>query len=562
MHLHRSAARLPRSLAVGLLAATALSTATAAAPAAVAGRVVPPGAVRVPVLAWRACDGGFQCATARVPLDYRNPRGPMISIALIRHLPADPARRIGSLFFNPGGPGDPGVAALPAWYPLFPAQVRARFDIISFDPRGVGGSTAVRCFATAAAEGKLLAALPAGFPAGARQAAAWDRTWARFDARCGQRNKALLPHVTSADVARDMDLLRRAVGDPVMNYLGISYGTLLGATYANLFPGRVRSMVLDANLDPVAWTHAETPLPATLRIGTDLGSAETLRDFLHLCGQAPAKSCAFSAGTPAATSAKFGTLLRRLRRHPVTIGSPPQTFTYATTAVTVLQFLYTLRPLPPLANIGTIGWPAGARLLQRLWAASGTRRRHAGAVVPVRPASARWLPASGRTAAPAAAAAPVYNGPEQEFAVACSDSPNPQDPRSYPAFARFAAARSGAVGRYWAWLAEPCAHWPAAASRDRYAGPWNRPTAHAVLVVGNTGDPATPYRDSIAMSHELARSRLLTIDGYGHTELANPSNCAARYETRYLLYGALPPPGAVCRQNTTPFPLATSSPRR
>jgi pimeloyl-ACP methyl ester carboxylesterase len=557
MHLHRSAVHLSRSLAAGLLAVTALSTATAAAPAAAAG-TAPPGAARVPVLAWRACDGSFQCATARVPLNYRYPRGPMISIAVISHRATDPARRIGSLFFNPGGPGDPGVASLPSWYPLFPARVRARFDIISFDPRGVGDSTAVRCFATTAAEDRFLAALPGAFPVGARQVAVWDRTWARFDARCGQRNKALLPHVTTADVARDMDLLRRAVGDPAMNYLGISYGTLLGATYANLFPGRVRSMVLDGNVDPVAWTHANRALPATLRIGGDLASAATLRAFLRLCGRAPTASCAFSAGTPAATAAKFGALMHRLRQHPVTIGNPPQTFTYASTVALVVQTLYTIRPLPPLADIGTVGWPGGAKLLQRLWAASGTHRHHAAAAAPVRPAPALGHQASGRTATAAAAVPAVYNGPEQEFAVACSDSPNPQDPRSYPAFARLATARSGVVGPYWAWLTETCADWPAAASADRYAGPWNRPTAHPVLVIGNTFDPSTRYQSSVAMSHDLARARLLTVDGYGHTELANPSNCAARYETRYLIAGSLPPPGTVCRQNTTPFPPATS----
>jgi pimeloyl-ACP methyl ester carboxylesterase len=142
--------------------------------------------------------------------------------------------------------------------------------------------------------------------------------------------------------------------------------------------------------------------------------------------------------------------------------------------------------------------------------------------------------------------------------VWCSDSPNPQDPRAYPALARLAAARSGAVGPYWTWETEPCAGWSAAVSPDRYAGPWDRPTASPVLVIGNTGDPVTPYPDSVAMSRELARARLLTVDGFGHTELANQSSCAERYETRYLIAGTLPPPGTVCRQNTAPFPPVTA----
>jgi pimeloyl-ACP methyl ester carboxylesterase len=503
---------------------------------------------RVPVLAWRACGGGFECATARVPLDWRHPRGPMISIAVIRHLATDPARRVGTLFFNPGGPATGGVEYLPAFYPLFPAQVRARFDIISFDPPGVASSTALRCFRTAAAENRFLARLPgggnfSGFPVGASQVAAWDRGYARFDTLCGQRNKALIGHVTTADAARDMDLLRRAVGDPVMNYLGLSYGTVLGATYANLFPGRVRAMVLDGNINPVAWTHAQGQLPTALRMGTDLASAATLRAFLRLCGQAPAASCAFTAGTPAATGAKFTALLSRLRSRPVTIGSPPQTYTYATTTVDVLDFLYTTRPEP---TVGTPGWQALASLLQQLWAATGSHGRPARGLADI-------SHAAGAAASPA-----VYNGPEQYYGVLCSDSPNPQSPAAYPGLARLAAARSGALGVYWTWDSEPCAGWPAAVSPGRYAGPWNRPTAGPILVIGNTGDPITPYQDAVAMSRELADARLLTVDGYGHTEILNPSSCAARYETQYLLDGALPPPGTVCQQNAAPFPQATT----
>jgi hypothetical protein len=144
--------------------------------------------------------------------------------------------------------------------------------------------------------------------------------------------------------------------------------------------------------------------------------------------------------------------------------------------------------------------------------------------------------------------------------VACSDSSNPQDPHVCPALARFSAARSGPVGPYWTWLTEPCAGWPTAASPDRYTGPWNRRTAGPVLVIGNTGDPAAPYPDSVAMSRELARARLLTVDGYGHTQLANKSRCAGRYETRYLLNGTPPPPGTVCRENAAPFPRQASWP--
>jgi pimeloyl-ACP methyl ester carboxylesterase len=528
----RAAGRFPRPAAVSaaavLLAAVLAPAAFSAVAAAPAAGGSGPAAPPVPVLHWRSCYGGFQCATARVPLSYRDPRGAAISIAVVRHLATDPARRVGTLFFNAGGPAEQ-IEGFVTGFGQLPAAFTARYDIITFDPRGFGYSTAVRCFPTMAAESKFLGGVFFGglpvFPVGARQDAAWVRTWARFDARCAQRNGSLLDHDTTADVARDLNLLREAVGAPVLNYMGVSYGTGLGATYANLFPATTGHMILDANLNPVAWTRPDG-VPTFLSQGTGQAAAASMRAFLDLCGKTTTSACAFSAGTPAATRAKWATLLRRLCRHPVTIGSPRQTYTYAEVVVSV-----------PLAGVSQ--WPAGALWLQRLWAASSAGRPAAAASVPVTAASV--LPA-------------VYTGWEQTLAVLCSDSPNPRDPAAYLAAGRRAYARSGAFGLEQPWKTEACADWPAAAAQDRYSGPWNRPTATTILVLGNTGDPILPYQNSVAMSRDLARARLLTVDGYGHSEAGNPSACATDYEIRYLLTGALPPPRTVCKENATPFP--------
>ena len=542
----RAAGRFPRPAAVPaaavLLAAVLASAAcSAAAPTRAAAPTGPaaatpavavrpaPAAPPVPVLHWRSCYGGFQCATARVPLSYRDPRGATISIAVLRHLATDPARRAGTLFINAGGPIEQ-IDNFVTGFEELPTAITARWDIITFDPRGFGYSTAVRCFPTMAAESKFLGGASFGgsptFPVGARQEAAWERTWARFDARCAQRNGSLLDHDTTADVARDMNLLREAVGAPALNYLGVSYGTGLGATYANLFPATTGHMVLDGNLNPVTWTRPDGVLSTFLRQGTDQASAATMRAFLDLCGKAATSACAFSAGTPAATRAKWAALLRRLCRHPVTIGSPPQAYTYADAVLSL-----------PLATVSQ--WGAGASVLQQLWVASSAGR----------PPAAAGIPVTAATVLPA-----VYTGWEQTLAVLCSDSPNPRDPAAYPAAARSAYTRSGAFGPEKAWMSEACADWPAAAAQDRYAGPWNRPTATTILVLGNTGDPLTPYQGSVAMSRDLARARLLTVNGYGHNEANNPSTCATNYETRYLLTGALPPPRTVCKENATPFP--------
>ncbi len=323
-----------------------------------------------------------------------------------------------------------------------------------------------------------------------------------------------------------MNLLREAVGAPVLNYLGSSYGTGLGATYANLFPATTGHMVLDANLNPVAWTRPDG-VPTFLAQETDLGSAATMRGFLDLCGKTATSACAFSAGTPAATRAKWATLPGRLRRHPATVGSPPQTYTYADTVVSV-----------PLATVSRV---AGRR--HPGCSSSGWPR------APARPPAAAGIPVTAASVLPA-----VYTGWEQTLAVLCSDSPNPRDPAAYLAAARSAYARSGAFGLEQPWKTEACADWPGAGTQDRYSGPWNRPTPSTILLLGNTGDPFLPYQDSVAMSRDLARARLLTIDGYGHTEGSNPSACATNYEIRYLLTGALPPPRTVCQEDATPFP--------
>jgi len=534
----KAASRFPRPAAQ--LAAAALLAAVfvpAATEAAASGSATPP----VPVLHWRSCDGGFQCATARVPLSYRDPRGATISIAVLRHLATDPARRIGTLFFNAGGPMEQIDTLVANFGGFIPAAIAARYDIITFDPRGFGYSTAVRCFPTMAAESKFLGGLSfmgllPVFPVGARQEAAAERTWARFDARCARRNGSLLDHDTTADVARDMNLLREAVGSPVLNYIGASYGTGLAATYANLFPATTGHMVLDANLNPVAWTHRDGILPTFLRQGSDQASAAVMRAFLDLCGKTTTSACAFSAGTPAATRAKWATLLRRLRRHPVTIGTPPQTYTYATAVALQTVQLHVVSQ-----------WPSAASLLQQLWVASAAGRPS----TPASPATRAQAspPATGATAPPA-----VYTGFEQTLAVMCSDSPNPRDPAAYPAAARRAYTRSGAFGPQYTWFLVACADWPAAAAQDRYSGPWNRPTASTMLLIGNSGDPVLPLHDSVAMSRDLARARLLTVDEYGHTEINNPDTCATDYEIRYLLTGALPRPRTVCKQHTAPFP--------
>ncbi|MFF0391863.1 alpha/beta hydrolase [Kitasatospora sp. NPDC004615] len=496
-----------------------------AAVAALLGATAPAEAVAatVPRLAWAACAEGFECATARVPVDYRDPRGAGLDLAVIRHPAGDPAHRIGSLFYNPGGPAVPGTMALPLVLDRFPEEVRERFDIVSFDPRGSGGSAPVQCFDNPADEQALLAGTAVGYPEGPEQQRAWVDAYRQLGRQCASR--PLVSHLSTANTARDLDLLRRAVGDRDLSYLGTSYGSYLGATYANLFPDRVRAMVLDSGPDPVAWSTGRDGQAATmgplLRNRSDVAAARVLDAFLDDCGQAGPAGCAFSAGTAAATRARYDELLTRLRARPAVLGDT--TFTEAVAVETTIIHLYAAAPVP---GIPGTGWAQLGTKLQALWAATDA---------PTGP-----LPPA------------VHPSPDQALAVVCADSAAPSATADPARTAALARARSGALGPWFAWTDERCTGWPAP-DRDRYDGPWNRRTARPVLVVANTGDPAMPYEGSRALARSLDRATLLTVNGFGHTVLANPSDCAARHEARYLVDGTLPAAGTVCAPNRGPF---------
>ncbi len=285
-----------------------------------------PAVIPVPTLAWASCPtaaagaastAGFTCATAEVPLDHADPTRGTVALAVIKAPARDPARRIGTLFWNPGGPGDSGTAYLPAALAGFPPAVRDRFDIISWDPRGMGGRTTpvVQCFAGAAEEESFLGRMmQGGFPVTRDQLArdAADRT--ALNAACVGRNGDLLSHVSTADNARDLDLLRRAVGEETLSYYGTSYGTVLGATYLNMFPDRVRSAVLDGAAAAPEWFGADgsgADQSTFIRLGSDFAAATTIDAFMTACGSVAAAGCAFSAGSPEATRQKWTELLRR-----------------------------------------------------------------------------------------------------------------------------------------------------------------------------------------------------------------------------------------------------------
>jgi pimeloyl-ACP methyl ester carboxylesterase len=341
--------------------------------------------------------------------------------------------------------------------------------------------------------------------------------------------------MSSADAARDMDLLRAAFGDRKLNYLGYSYGSLLGQNYANLFPSRVRALVIDGVVDPIAWATGRGGEARTTPVGTRIGSADgagrTLGEFFRLCNAA-GPDCSFSPNA----RGRFAALAQRLRGHPATIVDPftgeTFTFTYNDLIAVTLGALY-----------ATPIWPDLAFFLADL------QRQLAPAALGQRLAAIR-----ARLGLSGTAQEPYPNDVEGSPGVACSDTLNPRSFAAWQTAADRAERRTGYFGRLWNWAWSVCRSWPRSAGQDRHLGPWTARTSAPVLIVGNYFDPATRYQGAVAASGLLPNSRLLSYAGWGHAAAFIAGNfCVDDRVTRYLLSGRLPAAGTVCRPEGSPF---------
>ncbi|PGH49739.1 alpha/beta hydrolase [Streptomyces sp. Ru87] len=454
-------------------------------------------------LAWSACPApaaarseGWECTTMKAPLDYRRPGRAAIDVAMIRKRAAGPEdKRIGSLILNFGGPGQSGLRGLPRFADDY-AQLGERYDLVSFDPRGVGKTAPVRC--------------------GKKE---FEGT-----AACKRHSGKLLPHVGTSHTARDMDLMRYLLGDEKLHYFGVSYGTMLGGLYARLFPKNVGRLVLDSPVDPTL-DRIEADLPGLAALQ---GAFER---FAAHCADTYT-DCPLGTNSEQ-TNRRTIELLNGLEKNPAPTGGDEK-----------LDASLAAHAIANHLDRGKQGWRPLVKALKEL-TQRGTGSKLMKEAYDHSP-TARSRAASGTEAGSRDQSATAGdNGTSAYVAITCADSNVRLDYSQSPNLVKRAKDASPVFGEAWSLDVDICYDWP-------FAGEHSTPDVSAdgsspILVTGNTGDPTTPYQGAERMAHELGDrvGVLLTVRAEGHG--VYPFNrCATKTVNRYLLQGAIPRHGTTC----------------
>ena len=499
--------RVPRALA--LLVATAVAL-VALVPGAAGATTHSGKADNSASLRWRSCSRSFECASLPVPVDYAAPDGETVDVALIRAPARVPKARVGSLVVNFGGPGDAGTETLPLAVDTIPPEIRDRFDIVSFDPRGTGGTRAIDCIDDRTTD-QLVTEDPTPDDLGELERFyTGGNSQVDVNGACLAKYGPWLAAVGTRNVARDVDRIRAALGENRINYLGYSYGTVLGAAYAQEFPTHVRTMVLDGAVNLSDTPEAEERANAA-------GFEHALDEFLDWC--AARKSCPFNSdGDPQGALE----VLRNRFESGATLAvgdgrrAGPGTF-----------YLALLVALYDKGN----GWPALAVGLQRAMAGDAS-------VLQILADTFLGRDGDGH-----------YNSLQEAIGIIrCADAPS-----TYPPFPEFRATFDQ-FSRDYPILGPAIASTPIGCdprlpppSADAVLGDVRATGVKPALIIGTTKDPATPYDGALDLQQRMAGSRVLTFDSTEHGAYGRGVACIDDAVDRYLLTGRLPRAGTRCK---------------
>ena len=498
------AAALVATLALAACTGPAQRTESTPAPSDVSAELEP---FYTQVLTWTDCEDEMQCATATAPLDWTDPARDSIDLALIRH-PAADGSPLGSVLVNPGGPGGSGYdfIADSLDYAVSPT-LQKNFDIVGFDPRGVNRSSAVLCHTdTAQLDAFIYDIIPGEIGSDAWITAAENANGA-YAQQCLANTGELLGYVDTVSAARDLDLLRAVLGDKKLNYLGFSYGTLLGATYAELYPQNTGRLVLDGALDPTS-----TSFDVSLTQAEGFESA--LRAFLADC--ATADDCPFT-GSADDSMLKIRALLDRLDASPIRATDGRELGSNSMTSAIVLP-LYSKDNWPYLRQLFTTVMQGDATLAFSLADSYNGRD----------PGDGSYLD----------------NSLEARFAINCLDYASQADPAVMRDQAAQLETLAPVLGKQLSYGDVGCLQWPVKAKTER-------PVIHAagsadILVVGTTNDPATPYSWAEALAKQLENGHLVTYEGEGHTAYNKSNSCVDDTVDDFFVGGTVPASDPLC----------------
>ena len=446
---------------------------------------------------WSEC-GAFECSSIRAPLDYDKPAGRSITLSMLMRPANNQGDKVGALFVNPGGPGVSGIEYARLSEVLFRAPILESYDIIGWDPRGVGESTAIACMTDEETDTLLQAD---GTPDDAAEVDQLIRLNSRFTQGCKSDDAPLIPEIGTFNSARDMDLLRASVSEQRLNYFGASYGTELGAIYADLFPQRVGRMVLDAALDPAV-------SGSDLARGQLKGFQQATRAFIDDC--IARDGCAVGP-TPDEAEAQLAELLADIDAAPLPTDSG-RPLTEALATLGMIAAMYS----------ESSGWPSLRLGLAQAFQGDGT-------VLLALADAYSERNTDGTYASNVNSAFP---------AISCTDRPETSSIAEIrgvvPAYERI----SPIFGRTFAWAGLSCQRWPVAEGQFPFTA--TAKGADPIVVIGTTRDPATPYAWSVSLAKSLRSGVLISRDGDGHTGYNAGNECVDTVVDEYLVGGEVP----------------------